>query len=136
MRSFCFARPGHHAGHGADAVTRAKIELPSEKTPAAGALPPGGFGGRDVEPTRSAVAAVILNRRIESGASHQEHGKETTGENVERKAEARPPHRDTGILNEQVMKEVENSVSGEAGHSQPKVLLEACHGHCEKTGGY
>jgi len=36
------------------------------------------------------VAAVILNLRSESGASRQQHGKETAGENVERKAEAGP----------------------------------------------
>jgi hypothetical protein len=88
-------------------------------------------------PARAArVAAVILNLRSESGASHQQHGKETAGENVERKAEAGPPHRDTGILNEQVMKEVQNSVSGEGSHNQPKVLLEACHGQHEKSACY
>ena len=74
-------------------------------------------------PTRGQrrVAAVVLNLRSESGASHQQHGKETAGENVKRKAEARPPHRDTGILNEQVMKEVENSVAGEGSHNQMQV---------------
>jgi hypothetical protein len=135
MRSVRGARSGHHAGHRADAVTRAKIELPSEKTTARRErLPPGGVGGRDVERTRSPVAAVILNLRVQSGASYQQHGKEPTGENVERKAEAGPPHWDTGILNEQVMKEVEDCVSGEAGHNQPQALLEACHCHREESG--
>src|SRR5579864_8054282 len=66
-----------------------------------------------------------LNRRSESGTSHQQHGKETAGENVERKAEAGPPHGDTGILNDSMMEEIENSVSGEGSHNQPKALLEA-----------
>ena len=34
------------------------------------------------------------------------------------------------------MKEVENCVSGEGSHNQPKVLLEACHGQREKTDCY
>jgi hypothetical protein len=76
------------------------------------------------------VAPIILNLRSESRASHQQHGKETPGENVERKAEAWPPHRDTGILNEQMMKEVENSVSGES--SQHNWVLERLTGY-ERT---
>ncbi len=74
------------------------------------------------------VAAAILGVRGESGASHQQNGEETAGEHVERKAEAGPPYRDTGILNEQVMKGIESSVSGECGDDQPKVSLKACHG--------
>ncbi len=61
-------------------------------------------------------------------ASDQRHGKEPTREKVERKAEAGPPYGNTGILNEYMMKEIEDSVSGEGSHNQPKVLLEACHG--------
>lgn len=60
-------------------------------------------------------------------ASHQQYGKESTGENVEGEAEAGPPHWDTWILNEEAMKKVKNSVSSEGSHNQPKVLLEACH---------
>jgi hypothetical protein len=60
---------------------------------------------------------VILDLRGESGTSHQQNGEESAGENVEGKTEGGPPHGDTGILNEQVMKEVENSVSGEGSHS-------------------
>jgi hypothetical protein len=66
------------------------------------------------------VAGVVPNLPSESGASHQQHGKETAGECVERKAEAAPPHGDTGILNEQALKQVENSVSGEGSHNQPQ----------------
>jgi hypothetical protein len=56
-----------------DAVMQAKIELPSEKATAAGALPRR-FWWPGRERTRSAVAAVILNRRIETEASHYWHG--------------------------------------------------------------
>jgi len=87
-------------------------------------------------PRQRRVAGVTLNLRSESGASHQQHGKETASENVERKAEAGPPNWDTGIPNNPVMKEVENSVSGEGSHNQPKVLLEACHGQPEKSACY
>src|SRR5438046_2019032 len=80
--------------------------------------------------------SIALNLRSESGASHQQHGKETADENVERKAEAGPPHWDTGILNDPGMKEVENSVPGEGSRNQPKVLLEACHGQREKSACY
>jgi hypothetical protein len=84
----------------------------------------------------SVCFAVVLDLRGESGAADQQHGKKTPGENVEGKAEARPPQRDTGILNEKVMKKVENSVSREGSHTQPKVPLEACHGQCEKGACY
>src|ERR1041385_5170070 len=77
-----------------------------------------------------------LDLRSESGALHQQHGKEAASENVERKAEAGPPYRNTWILNKQVMKEVENPVSGEGSHNQPKVLLEACNGQREKSACY
>src|SRR5689334_10243950 len=79
------------------------------------------------------LVSSYLNLRSESGPSHQQHGQETAGEDVERKAEAGPPYWDTRILNEPVMKEVENSVSGEGSQNQPKVLLETCHGQREKN---
>jgi len=75
---------------------------------------------------------LLLNLRSESGASHEQHGKENASEDVERKTESRPSHRDSGILNEPVVKEVENSVPGESSDNQPKVLFEACHGQREK----
>jgi hypothetical protein len=69
-----------------------------------------------------------------SGASHyQQNSKETSGKNVIRQAEAGPPHRDTWILNEPVMKKVENSVSDECSHNHPKVFSEAKHGEHEKA---
>jgi hypothetical protein len=40
-------------------------------------------------------------------------------------AESRPPHRNTGIPNERVKKEVEDSVPGEAARGEPEVPLEA-----------
>ncbi|HZQ69866.1 MAG TPA: hypothetical protein VFA68_15185, partial [Terriglobales bacterium] len=49
------------------------------------------------------VAAVVLDRRSGSGASHEQHRKDSAGENVERHAEAGPPRRDTGVLNQSVM---------------------------------
>jgi hypothetical protein len=64
------------------------------------------------------VAGVVPNLPSESGASHQQRGKETAGKCFERKAEPAPPLRNTGILNEQAMKKVENSVSGEGSHNQ------------------
>jgi len=41
--------------------------------------------------------AAILNLRSETGASHHQYGEETASENVERKAEARPPDASAGI---------------------------------------
>ncbi|HET6180715.1 MAG TPA: hypothetical protein VFE61_27600 [Candidatus Sulfotelmatobacter sp.] len=83
-------------------------------------------------PCRSAAifkAESCPERRISSMAR-------TTGQNVERKAEAGPPYRDAGIVNEQVMKKVENTMSDEASHDQPQVLLKAYDGYREKSGGY
>ena len=62
---------------------------------------------------------LVAPLRSEPGASQQQHGQDSAGENVERKAEAGPPQRDTGILKQAVMKEVADSVSGEASYSQP-----------------
>src|SRR5262245_8375971 len=82
---------------------------------------------------RGDVGSRTIHRSSESGASHQQHRKEAAGENVERKAKPGPPHRDTRILNEQVMKEVENPVSREGGHNQPKILLEAPYGQSKES---
>jgi len=67
---------------------------------------------------------TLGDRPLKSGTSRQEHGEEPASDNVERHTEAGPPHRDTWILNHQVMKEIEDSVSGERGGSQPQILLE------------
>ena len=77
---------------------------------------------------------VILSLCSQCGASHQEHGKNTAGENIKGKTEAGPPQRDTGILNEQVMKEVENTVSSEGSRNQPKVLFKAHDSKRKKNG--
>ena len=55
------------------------------------------------------------------------------GENVERKAEAGPPYRDTRVLNQEVMNEIENSVSDKRSRSQPQILPEADHRHAPET---
>ena len=72
--------------------------------------------------------AAILNPRGQSRASQQKYGKETGGKYIKREAEARPPHGYSGILNELVMKEVENSVSSKRSYNHPKTFLESCHG--------
>ena len=54
---------------------------------------------RRLEDRHLFLLRVMLNWRSESGASHQEHGKKTAGENVEGHAEAGPPRRDAWILN-------------------------------------
>lgn len=96
-----------------------------------------GVGGVQAVGAASSVSiAVILDLRSESGAAHQQHRQKTPSEKVKRKTEARPPHRDTGIPNEDVMKKIENSVSRESCHNQPKVLLEARHRQCEKSACY
>src|SRR5690242_11371161 len=63
----------------------------------------------------SPTGVSILHRRSESLTPHQQHGKKTAGENVEGHAEAGPPCRDAWILNKQVVKDVEDSVSRESG---------------------
>jgi transposase-like protein len=50
----------------------------------------------------------------------------------ERKAQAGPPFRDTGIPNEQVMNGVEDSVSRQSSRGQPEVLFEADHAPLHK----
>jgi hypothetical protein len=93
-------------------------------------------GVQAVGAASSVSIAVILYLRSESGAAHQQHRQKTPSENVKRKAEARSPHRDTGISNEDVMKKIENSVPRESSHNQPKVPLEARHRQCEKSPCY
>ena len=73
-----------------------------------------------------------FNRQSESGTWHQQHGKDSASEDVERNAEAGPPYRDTWVLNQEVMNGTEDSVSCESSRSQPQVLPEADHRHYQK----
>src|SRR5919201_975047 len=99
-----------------------------------------GFRSHRLEAYGTPQRLLMNSRRFISGlrsglrASHQQHGKETAGENVERKAEAGPPDRDTWTVNEHAMKEVENSVSSQGSHNQPEVLFKTRHGQHEKSG--
>jgi hypothetical protein len=61
------------------------------------------------------LAIRTLDWQRKSGASPQQHSQESTGENIEGKAETRPPRWYAQIFNDQVMKEIENSMSGERG---------------------
>ena len=70
---------------------------------------------------------ILGDRPLKSGTPHQEHSEESAGDNVEGHTEAGPPQRDTWILNHLVMKEIEDTVSGERGGSQPQIPLEADH---------
>ena len=59
------------------------------------------------------------------GTAEQEHGDNGSGEDVEGHAERGPPYGDAGILNDEVVEEVVDSVAGESGGGDPLGRLKA-----------
>src|SRR6266850_695663 len=86
----------------------------------------------DARTMRKSSAARHYGRPCKVRSLDQEYTQESTGDNIECQAETGPPHWDPWIFNEQMMKKVKNSMSGQSHCYKPEIRFEPHHSNSQK----